>query len=405
MSRNKEADTPLYLNALGIVNALGKSKPEVLANLIRGYQGGIVEANDLSISGPVRVGRVNDRLPDIPEKYECFNSRNNRLLLAAYRQINEECREFIDRYGRERVAVIIGSSTSGILEGEQAVRYETENKELFPGYHYRQQEIGSPSEFLSTYLEIGGLAYTISTACSSSAKVFSSAANLIRAGLCDAVLVGGVDSLCRLTINGFASLESLSSGICNPFSRNRDGITIGEGAALFILSRHRSRVRLLGVGESSDAYHVSAPCPDGIGAKTAIRAALSQAAAYPGEIDYINLHGTATDKNDTVEAAVVNEVFGEKVACSSTKAMTGHTLGAAGATEVGFCWLLLSDLNKDNALPPNVWDGQADEGLAKLGLVEPGDYYSRNKARNICVSNSFAFGGSNACVIIGADNL
>lgn len=404
MSRSKEENPPLYLNALGIVNALGTSKPEVLINLIGGYQSGIVEANDLSVSGPVYVGRVNDQLPVIPEKHECFNSRNNRMLLAAYEQINEECRELVGRYGRDRIAVVIGSSTSGILEGEQAVRHETEYEGLSPGYHYRQQEIGSPSEFLSAYLELGGLAYTISTACSSSAKVFSSAANLIRAGLADAVLVGGVDSLCRLTVNGFASLESLSSGICNPFSRNRDGITIGEGAALFILSRHRSRVRLLGVGESSDAYHVSAPCPDGIGAKTAIREALSQAAAHPGDIDYINLHGTATDKNDMVEAAVVNEIFGEHVPCSSTKSMTGHTLGAAGATEVGFCWLLLSDLNKDNALPPNIWDGQADQALARLCLVEPGHYYSRDKSRNICVSNSFAFGGSNACVIIGADN-
>jgi len=196
--------------------------------------------------------------------------------------------------------------------------------------------------FVAEYLGLDGPAYTIATACSSSAKVFASAQRLIEAGFCDAAIVGGADTLCRMTLNGFDSLEALAKDYCNPFSRNRDGINIGEGAAMFLMSTEESAVSMLGVGESSDAYHVSAPHPEGDGAALAMMRALEAAKLTPGDIDYINLHGTATELNDAMEGRAVSKVFGDRTPCSSTKSMTGHMLGAAGANEVAALWLTLA---------------------------------------------------------------
>jgi 3-oxoacyl-[acyl-carrier-protein] synthase-1 len=227
--------------------------------------------------------------------------------------------------------------------------------------------------------------------------VFAAGQRLLDADFCDAVIAGGSDSLCKLTTNGFDALEAMAPGICNPFSINREGINIGEGAALLLMSRDEGPIRLLGVGESSDAWHMSAPEPSGKGAELAIRGALDQAALAPQQVGYINLHGTATPKNDEMESCVVNRVFGPDVPCSSTKSQIGHTLGAAGAQEVGLCWLLLDDLNVNKQLPMHLWDGAADPDLATIGLTVEGDAWQQD----VCMSNSFAFGGSNVCVIIG----
>ncbi len=209
--------------------------------------------------------------------------------------------------------------------------------------------------------------------------------------------MGGCDSLCELTVNGFDALESMSPDICQPFSANRNGINIGEGVALFLMLRDEASIRVLGVGESSDAYHMSAPEPEGKGAELAIRAALANAKIDPGQVGYINLHGTATAKNDEMESRVVNRVFGPDVSCSSTKSQIGHTLGAAGAQEIGLCWLLLDAMNDKRQLPEHLWDGMADPELATIGLT------SKNVAwdQGVFMSNSFAFGGSNVSVIIG----
>lgn len=269
--------------------------------------------------------------------------------------------------------------------------------EMPADYHYRQQEIGMAAEFLARYLRVDGPRYTISTACSSSAKVFASGERLMAANLCDAVIIGGCDSLCRLTVNGFDALSSLSVGICNPFSTNRDGINVGEGAALFLLTRVESPIRLAGVGESSDAYHMSAPDPTGNGAELAIRQAIEKAGAKPELIGYINLHGTATPKNDEMESRVVERVFGNETPCSSTKSQIGHTLGAAGAQEIGLCWLLLDEQNEQRRLPRHLWDGEADPELPVIALTAEKNYWERG----LFMSNSFAFGGSNVSVIIG----
>ena len=257
--------------------------------------------------------------------------------------------------------------------------------------------MSAPAKFVARLAGISGPAWTISTACSSGAKALASAARLLQAGIVDAVVAGGADSLCRFTVGGFAALESVSSKRCNPFSRHREGINLGEGAALFLLERGEGPVRLSGWGETSDAHHPSAPDPSGRGAIDAMRAALARAGLTPAQIDYINLHGTATPQNDAMESRAVVEVFGAGVPASSTKPLTGHALGAAGAIEAALCWLVLAD-NPDRRLPPNFWDGAADPELPALALVAPGQA-AGTPPRHV-ISNSFAFGGSNVALAL-----
>jgi 3-oxoacyl-[acyl-carrier-protein] synthase-1 len=391
---------PCYLPALGIINALGSGADEVARRLFAGDTSGMVLEDGWLPGAPARVGRARGDLPEIPEKFADYACRNNRLLLAALAQIETAVDAVLTRHGRNRVGVVLGSSTSGIAEGEAAIAAQRIHGALPAGYHYTQQEIGMPAVFLARYLQLGGPAYTVSTACTSSAKAFASARNLLRHGLCDAVLVGGVDSLCRLTINGFTALESTSIDLCLPMSRNRHGINIGEGAALFLMTRDEAAIELLGIGETSDAYHMSAPHPEGLGAEAAMHAALADAGLLAGDIDYLNLHATATPKNDEMESRAVSNVFSgvlpDGIATSGTKPLSGHTLGAAGATELAFCWLAL----RDGQLPPHVWDGEADPALPLLDLVKAGRHFSR-RTRRACMSNSFAFGGSNASLLIG----
>jgi len=222
------------------------------------------------------------------------------------------------------------------------------------------------------------------------------ARRLLAMDLCDAVLCGGVDSLCRLTLNGFTALEAVSAERCNPFSLNRNGINIGEAAALFLMTREPASVALLGAGASSDAHHISAPEPGGRGALQAMRKALAQADLTPEQIGYLNLHGTATQHNDAMESRAVAELFAAGVPCSSTKPLTGHTLGAAGALEAAFCWL---SLQPGATLPPHVWDAVIDPQLPALDFVLPGQ--TLKGPRNL-MSNSFAFGGNNVSLILGA---
>jgi 3-oxoacyl-[acyl-carrier-protein] synthase-1 len=242
-----------------------------------------------------------------------------------------------------------------------------------------------------------------SSACSSSGKALASAARLIRMGLCDAVVTGGVDTLCEFTVAGFAALESVSTAVCNPMSIHRNGINIGEGAALFLMTAEApaigAGVALLGWGESSDGHHMSAPDPTGRGARLAIEQALDRAGIDAAQVDYINLHGTATKQNDAMESGVIAALFGLAVPVSSTKPFTGHTLGAAAAVEAALCWLVMQDDNAEGRLPPHLWDGAADPALPALNLVAQGGALGR-PARHV-LSTSFAFGGSNAALLLG----
>lgn len=392
---------PCHLSALGLVNALGRGKREVANGLFRGSTSGLVLEEGWLPDGPARVGRVPIQLEPLPARFATDDSRNTRLLLAALEEIRDEVDREITRHGRHRIGVVLGTSTSGIEASERAVAHALEHGSLPAEFHYRQQEIGRLAPFLAEYLGLTGPAITVSTACTSSGLALVTARNLLRRGLCDAVITGGSDSLCKLTLNGFASLESETATLCNPMSRNRCGINVGEAAALFLLRREASDLALLGAGASSDAHHISSPDPSGLGAETAMRAALADASLDPGEgLGYLNLHATATPKNDEMESLATARVFPDGVPCSGTKPLTGHTLGASAATELAFCWLTLQPhWNPGRRLPPHRWDGQADPALPSLRLTTEA---SRLESPRICMSNAFAFGGNNLSLLIGA---
>lgn len=323
------------------------------------------------------------------------DTRNNSLLLAALAPLRPAVEALKEHYGAARIAVILGSSTSGIAEGEAAIAQYLRSGDFPPGFHYRQQEMSAPAQFVARELQVTGPAWTISTACTSSAKAIASGARLLALGVCDAVVVGGADSLCHLTLTGFSSLEAVSSEVSNPFSANRRGINIGEAAALMIISREPGPVRLAGYGETSDAYHISAPHPEGTGAEAAMRKALMHAGLEPHDIAYINLHGTGTEHNDLMESRAVARVFGSSIACSSTKPLTGHTLGAAGALEAIFCYLALTQGN--GRLPVHLWDGVRDPALSELTALGA---QQLSAAPRYVMSNSFAFGGNNIALIL-----
>jgi 3-oxoacyl-[acyl-carrier-protein] synthase-1 len=345
------------------------------------------------------VGRIDINLPlppmdrwPLPDR-----SRNNQLALVALAQIRPAVDEAIARFSPARVGVVIGTSTSGVGEAEAALRDYVSTGALPDGFHYGQQELVSSAVMLAAELGVTGPAYVHSSACASSAKALASAARLIRMNACDAVIAGGVDTLCRFTVAGFAALESLSTTRCNPLSRNRDGINIGEGAALFLVSREPATVSLRGWGESSDGYHMSAPDPAGVGARLALEQALARAAVTAAAIEYVNLHGTATVQNDAMEAELIHRVFGDRVCVSSTKPFTGHALGAAGAIEAGLCWLAMQDDNPTGMLPAHLWDGIEDPNLPVLQLATL-DTRLGHPPR-WAVSNSFAFGGANVTLV------
>ncbi|MGL4768073.1 MAG: beta-ketoacyl-ACP synthase [Formosimonas sp.] len=320
-----------------------------------------------------------------------FKSRNNGLLYHTFQGMHAQWQAATQNVATHRLGIVIGSSNSGIEESELAMAYHTKHGNLPKDYEYAQQEYGSPALYLANLLDVTGPAYTISTACSSSAKAFISGARLIQADICDVVLVGGSDALSQLTVKGFMSLEAVDGGRSKPFSANRTGIHLGEACALFILSQKPAAVELRGWGESSDAHHMSAPHPEGLGAQASMQQALHKAKLDFSQIDYVNLHGTATLQNDAMEAKAVSRVLPHQPAVSSTKSLTGHTLGAAGAIEAAFCWLALTQ----ETLPTHHWDGVPDPELPPLNFAcTP----TQIKPRYI-LSNSFGFGGSNASLI------
>ncbi len=389
-----------FLNSLGVVCAMGRGQAEVRAALFAAdAPSGVSPKADLIPGRSLHLGAVNGPLPDVSGLPLHHRSRNNALLLEALAQIRPQLDAAITRYGHARIGIVLGTSTSGVGESEAAIAALARDGNLPAAFDPRQQEIGSPALMLAELLNLGGPAYVISTACSSSAKAMASAARLLASGTCDAVLTGGADSLCAFTVAGFAALESVAEARCNPMSSARCGINIGEAAALFLMTREPGSVRLAGWGETSDAHHISAPEPSGEGALAAMREALRRAGLEADQIDYVNLHGTATPHNDAMESRAVNALFGPALPCSSTKPLTGHTLGAAGALEAALAWLTLSD-NAEGRLPPHWWDGQRDVALPELALVAPGQALGRPV--QAVLSNSFAFGGSNAALVLTA---
>lgn len=384
----------VFLNRAGVHCALGCALEEIAERLfhpIAGYSA-LTRTERYSPGRELPLGLVSGVLEDVVVSGE--NSRNNRLLAAATKPLLKEIERLKKQYGADRIGVVLGTSTSGIAEAEAALKLEGADYQMAPDYRHTTQEPYAPTRFMTQWLGLAGPSWSISTACTSGGKALVSAVRLIQSGLCDAVIAGGVDSLCRMTVAGFTSLNVVADRQCLPFSKNRQGINIGEAAAVFVVSTEQGPVRIAGYGESSDAYHISSPNPDGKGAILAMDKALTMAGLRPEQIDYLNLHGTATLQNDFMEAVAVNRVLGSQTACSSTKPLTGHTLAAAGALEALFCWLTLQ--RDDGCLPPHSWDGIIDPELPQLeGLARN----QINRSANYVMSNSFAFGGNNLSLV------
>ncbi len=337
----------------------------------------------------------------LPAHLSDFDCRNNRLALLGLLQDDfaETVHAAIAKYGTQRIGVFLGTSTAGILQTELAYRRRDPDSGALPAdfIYGTTHNTFSVADFARHYFGLNGPAVVVSSACSSSAKVFSSARRMMATGLIDAALVGGVDSLCLTTLYGFNSLGLTSEQACRPFDAQRNGISIGEAAAFALLERapphlDADAVLLLGSGESSDAYHMSSPHPDGLGARMAMQDALAMAGLQPAQIDYINLHGTATPSNDAAEGKAVHHIFGSCTPCSSTKGATGHTLGAAGGLEAVICALAL----QHGLLPAGINTAQRDPALAL-------DYVLANRAQPVArvLSNSFGFGGTNCSLIFG----
>lgn len=391
---------PVYLNAIGLCCALGIGADAVADRLFLDPPEPGVQASSAFLGHERMIGLVPGAIPALKDRPLPLQGRNNALLRLALDDLGDALRTALEGVDPGRVAIVVGSSTSGIGETERAFRHRDADGALPADFHYGMQEMGTPARFLAHELGLPAAARSvISTACSSSAKALATAARLIRSARADVVIAGGADSLCAFTLAGFAALEAVSPERCNPFSANRRGINIGEGAALFIVSRRRGPVRLCGWGESADAHHMSAPEPSGRGARLAIESALHVAGIAAADIDYVNLHGTATAQNDAMEAPVSAAIYADGTPMSSTKPLTGHALGAAGAIEAALCWMMLAR-NSQRRLLPHLWDGVADPALPSLRFVAPGER-SPGPIRHVA-SHSFAFGGSNAALVLGA---
>ncbi|MCG7982813.1 MAG: beta-ketoacyl-[acyl-carrier-protein] synthase family protein [Candidatus Thiodiazotropha lotti] len=390
--------TPLSITHYTLTNALGCGKPASLEALRTGKSG--LQPCDLdNVDLSTWIGRVSG-LEDMPlqDSVSDYDCRNNRLAQLALQQDDflPAVKQAVERYGADRIGVFIGTSTSGIATTETA--YRTRVNDALPAEYTPQytHNIASSSHFIRDYLGLNGAAITISTACSSSAKVFAAAYRYITAGVCDAAIVGGVDSLCLTTLYGFNALDLVSAEPCRPWDGQRNGINIGEGAGFALLEKPQdddSCPSLIGYGESSDAHHMSTPHPQGAGARHAMQQALERAGLEIGDIDYINLHGTATRSNDASEDSAICGLFGKQTPCSSTKGFTGHTLGAAGITESIFALLCL----QDGLLPQSLQTRQQDETLGANILLN-----SEQRQLRHVLSNSFGFGGNNCSLIFGA---
>ncbi|WP_165311761.1 beta-ketoacyl-[acyl-carrier-protein] synthase family protein [Vibrio ziniensis] len=390
---NSATSFPVFIHDCGFHSALGCEPASIHQALQTGQSKGmLIDDGILNTHTSTVIGRVTEALPEIPQALSQHSTRNNQLALSALLQIKTSVEDAVLQYGSNRIAVIVGTSTSGIADGEVAYAQKIDQGVFPENYHYSKQELGDSANFVADLFNITGPCYTISTACSSSGRVFISAKRMLQAGIVDAVIVGGVDTICRLTLNGFNGLEALSNQLCQPFSAERSGINIGESAAFMLLSTKPSDIALLGAGDSSDAHHISAPHPEGNGAEQAMRAALDDACLTPDHIGYINAHGTATPLNDSMESKAIYRVFGDKVPVSSTKPLTGHTLGAASATEAAIAWHIL---RHQLPLPIQRCTNKAED--IEVALVE-NEQYLGSKA---ILSNSFAFGGNNISLIFG----
>ena len=395
--------TPLRLTHFTTVSALGRGTPATLSAL-RERRSGLRPCDFQDSRLDTFIGRV-DGVESAPITGELatFDCRNNRLALLGLKQdgFEDAVAQARAHYGPRRIAVVLGTSTAGILETELAYhRRDPQSgalpQEFIPRYRYTHNTF-SVAHFVRSRLKLQGPASVVSTACSSSANAFSSASRLLETGLCEAAIVGGVDSLCLTTLYGFSSLELESQGPCRPADADRDGLSIGEGAGFVLVEKYEGSPKpgdivLLGYGESCDAFHMSHPHPSGGGAILAMERALKSANVPSTEIDYVHLHGTATKANDKTEDQAVTTVFGSRIPCSSTKGWTGHTLGAAGGIESVIAALCL----RHQFLPGTLNTNTIDPSFTSHVVIE-----NQERPLKKMLSNFFGFGGNNCSLLFG----
>ncbi|WP_420471504.1 beta-ketoacyl-ACP synthase [Brevundimonas sp. FT23042] len=384
---------PIHIADYSVACALGPDRDAVASALFAAAPARVSGEATLTTGRVVPVGRLTFD-PEGP----AGETRTNRILAHCLAPLRNAIEAAKARFGADRIGVVIGTSTSGIGEAGEAVKIRLATDRWPEGFSIQPQQLGDSAAFTAALAGVQGPYFSVSTACTSGGRALASAARLIQSGLCDMVICGGADSLCELTLNGFSALGSLSGVVCAPMSANRDGLNLGEGGALFLLTREPGPCRLAGWGGSVDGHHMSAPDPSGRGAEAAMRAALAMAGlddeAGRAAVDFIHLHGTATPLNDRMEAQVVARVFGLDTPAASTKALTGHTLGAAGAIQAALCLLAM----ETGRLPPHIWDGERDPELPAIRLSQPGE----TAALKTILSASYAFGGNNVALVLTA---
>jgi len=393
---------PLPITACSVFSACGLGTQSLYQALLTGKHR-LHPPRLFDVDFPAWCGEIsNDSLPELTPSLQTFSTRNARIALAAINHpadgLRSAVEQAIERYGAQRVGIVLGTSTSGIYETEKAYVWLKQHGQVPASFSLPDQHSWvATARFLQAELGLEGPCYVISTACSSSSKSLASAQRLIATGVCDAVLTGGVDSLCRLTMYGFKSLDIMSEQPCTPLDKDRNGISLGEGAGLLLLEKPHDTlshcVHLLGCGESSDAHHMTAPHPEGKGAVIAMHGALAQAGIKAADIDYVNLHATGTVLNDSAEMLAMEQVFAPELRCSGTKGLTGHTLGAAGAIETIITWLSL----KHGFRP----------GTCNLKQVDAAFHCTVNRDSEtdipvaFTMNNNFGFGGNNTSVVLG----
>tara|TARA_R110002072_G_scaffold303070_1_gene492782 strand:- start:12798 stop:13961 length:1164 start_codon:yes stop_codon:yes gene_type:complete len=384
---------PLLVTGYSMLSALGMGRQQHIDALAAGTTG--LGPSPIPLDFETATGDVKIELPELPTDMLPWSTRLARMAAALLQEIDEPLRRAREKWRPERIAILLGTSTAGAETTEVAYREFVEGGKFPRDYDFqRQHTFGAVLTVVRRLTGCNGPSWMASTACTSSGKTFATAQRLIAAGVIDAAIVGGLDTLCTMTLQGFNSLQALDRVACRPFRATRSGISIGEGGAFALVEREGdARVLIEGIGETSDAYHISAPHPQGLGAQAAMRDALAAAGCQPEDIDHVNAHGTGTHLNDTAEANAIQVVLGKDVPCVSTKAYTGHTLGAAAALEMAFSACAI----EEGFLPPAIGDGDIDPKVAiKIPTEKTVGTFKR------VLSNSFAFGGNNVSLLIGA---
>lgn len=385
--------TPLLITAYSVACGMGKSTADVRRALKEGRAG--LSPCPLDVPFSTACGAVRGELPVMPSAWRRWDTRTARLALLGLVDIESDIARVVAKYGAARVGLFVGTSTGGIAETEAMYSRFRDSGVVNDGYDYRaQHEFFAFTDVVRGVTGVRGPRIVVSTACSSGGKVFGSARRMIDAGLIDAALVGGVDSLCRTTVRGFHSLGVMDPNACRPFAKDRAGMNVGEGVAFLVLEREgNAKARFLGIGETSDAHDMASPAPDGRGARDAMAHAIAEAGLAAADIDYVNAHGTATRRNDSAESAAIHALLGASVPVSSTKAYTGHTLAAAGAIEAVFAIMAI----EESFVPSNLTIGELDPELH----VNVAGARIDGPVRHV-LSNSLAFGGSNVSLLFGS---